>query len=270
MADVTVITPTRGRPQLLQRALASARNQRGVDVEHIVVVDECPASAELVESSGSGRVLYRERAERIGSAEQEPRPRRYERLSRMYNLALAEVTTPYVAFLDDDNEFLPDHLSTLKATIENHRTHAAYSWRLLVSTDGTPYTDRRFPWAPNPRAAKRIAAALAEKGVWEPGSNVLRDRAEEYTTGRFVNSTRFQRGDSFYMVDQNVWLVDTAVARRTPYPERFNAADWLDDTCPDDKWLEALLRSGTRMASSQRATVRYYLGGMSNQNAADH
>lgn len=42
--------------------------------------------------------------------------------------ALDAVRTEYVAFLDDDDYFYPQHLSTLYGLLREHEAHYAYSW----------------------------------------------------------------------------------------------------------------------------------------------
>lgn len=90
MPDITVLTPTiPGRGKLLARAVASVHRQHEQPMEHLIGLDH----------AGVGAVTMR-------------------------NDLLAKVVTPWVAFLDDDDEFLPEHLRVLRANAA--RFHADY------------------------------------------------------------------------------------------------------------------------------------------------
>jgi hypothetical protein len=44
----------------------------------------------------------------------------------------------------------------------------------------------------------------------------------------------------------------------------FSYQDWLDNLAEDDKLMEAILAAGILIGCTQRATLKYYLGGYSN------
>jgi glycosyltransferase involved in cell wall biosynthesis len=54
---------------------------------------------------------------------------------------LARVTTPYVAFLDDDDYFYPDHLETLYNAIKGQAADIVYSW-FDVEGGTDPFPDK--------------------------------------------------------------------------------------------------------------------------------
>ena len=62
--------------------------------------------------------------------------------------ALRRVTTPWVAFLDDDDLFMPQHLERLWQHAEETRCHYAYSWfeTLPAGADPFPVTHFTEPW----------------------------------------------------------------------------------------------------------------------------
>jgi hypothetical protein len=100
-AEVTVVIPTRDRPRQLRTALWSVAQQRG-GAPAVVVVDDGSAVAVDVPDAPGVRVVRHERSEGV---------------SRARNRGLAEVATPWVAFLDDDDVWLPDHLARVTAAI---------------------------------------------------------------------------------------------------------------------------------------------------------
>jgi hypothetical protein len=272
--SVTVITLTRSRPELARRAIASVRDQDyDNDIEHLVIIDECEESEVALRglTSSPGRGLFVVQATRPPS-EQGPSsstPRSvYGRMGRLINWGVAEARTRWISLLDDDNEFTPDHLRGLRDAARAAGTPAAHSHRTIHWADGSPYLLERFPWIADERASCAAYKNLRRRGVWKEGENVLRDRAGPMIGGRFVNSTIAEPSDPVLMVDHSTWFVDREVLLTHPLPETYSPEAVERNDCPDDCLLEALLRAGVRIVSSQRASVRYYLGGISNPDAA--
>lgn len=105
MPRVTVIIPTYNRPALLPRALASVAAQTFGDYDVIVVNDggEWPESLIPSISGHSVRLLHRSRGGPAAAR----------------NTALNSSDSEYVAYLDDDDEWQPDHLERLLALLKN-------------------------------------------------------------------------------------------------------------------------------------------------------
>jgi glycosyltransferase involved in cell wall biosynthesis len=266
---ITVVTLSRGRPQLLRRAIASVRAQDYPGpVEHLVVADDDPAAVAVagLAPPRPGREVtamsVRRPADEQGPAAS-GRASVYPRLARLLNVGIRAARRSWIAFLDDDNEFEPDHLSSLAACAAEQEVIAVHSGRQMTWPDGSPYLERIFPGAPDPAEGARIYRLMCERGGWVEGTNVLLDRVDAGQHG-FRNSTVLSSDDPVFLVDQNLWLIRAEVLRRIPVPEQFTAAEIARNTCPDDKLLEALVRNGTTIASTRRPTVRYYIGGISN------
>lgn len=117
---ITVVIPTiPPRGQLLQRAIASATSQTLPAAALSIAVD--------VERRGAWHTRKR---------------------------ALDAVRTEWTAFLDDDDEWLPDHLNVLNNHIVGHCADMAYSWfhTLPNGCDPFPKWFADAPWDPdNPR-----------------------------------------------------------------------------------------------------------------------
>jgi len=112
---VSVIVPTRNRPDWLRRALESVLAQTHPRVEVVVVNDG---------GDDVGAVLAPLRAR--GEIVAVHLPERRERsAARNAGLALARGT--YVAYLDDDDWYHPDHLATLVRALEADGAAVAYS-----------------------------------------------------------------------------------------------------------------------------------------------
>jgi glycosyltransferase involved in cell wall biosynthesis len=97
---VSVIIPTYKRPDVLERAIDSVLNQTYERIEVIVVDDNAPYTSSRVETElvmgkykGNGKVKYIQHPEnRNGSAAR--------------NTGISQANGKYIAFLDDDDEFL--------------------------------------------------------------------------------------------------------------------------------------------------------------------
>lgn len=95
---VSVVLPTVGRPQLLRRALASALTQTLREIEVIVIIDgPDPATNETLREVSDPRIRAIPLKRRAG-----PGPAR--------NVGFRAATAPWVALLDDDDEWLPEKL----------------------------------------------------------------------------------------------------------------------------------------------------------------
>ncbi len=95
---VSVVIPTRDRADLVGKAVGSALGQTLRDIEVIVVDDGSRDNTrEAVKSFGDPRVVYvRHRASRGGSAAR--------------NTGITSARGNYIAFLDSDDEWLPEKL----------------------------------------------------------------------------------------------------------------------------------------------------------------
>lgn len=105
---ISVITPTWQRHEaLLHGAIPAVANQTGVTVEHIVVSDGLDFELERL-VPGSVRYFelpFHDVKKHWGS------PAR--------NFGLAKARGDYIAYLDDDDDWEPDHLETMLAALES-------------------------------------------------------------------------------------------------------------------------------------------------------
>ncbi len=91
----------------------------------------------------------------------------------------------------------------------------------------------------------------------------LQDRVDP-DQATFRNSTVIDSGDPIFLVDQNLRLIDRRILLTLLVPEDFTPEEVDQNTCPNDKMLEVLVRNRLKVTSSRLPTVRYYLGGISN------
>jgi glycosyltransferase involved in cell wall biosynthesis len=269
--SIGVVTVTRGRPQVLRRAMASLyRQDYEGSIEHVIVLDEDPETAPIAAAAPTRpglRVRVHQVARPAAEVNEPPGDRRrvYPRLSRLFNAGVRASSADWIAFLDDDNEFEPHHLSSLIACARERGTEVAHSGRTMWRHDGAPYLDEAWHTVADPREAARIYDLMCELGVRVRGTNILLDRVDPVPPGApFHTSSVLRPGDPVALVDQSVWLVRRTLLLRLPIPETFTEAEHAANTAPDDKLLRTLLDHGVPIAATGLPTVRYYLGGVSN------
>lgn len=265
---ITVVTVTREHPELLHRAIQSVDAQHCTNpIEHLIVVDDDDSTLRALELCATPR------AGRSRAIHLERRPPGddplafYPRLARLFNRGVELARGQWIAFLDDDNVFAPDHLSSLIEHAQRTGVRAVHSGRTMHWPDGSPYLEQLFPHARSPKEARRIYNLLCDRGVWIRGSNVVLDRADPHQTG-YCNSTVMADDDPVMLVDQNVWLIERRLLLELPIPIEFSPADIAAGTAPDDKLIELLLRNSVAIETTRRPTVQYYLGGQSNRHNA--
>jgi hypothetical protein len=179
-------------------------------------------------------------------------------LSRLRNHAVALAETPWIAFLDDDNEYESFHIRRLIEHAWRSGGEAVHSHRRLFHLDGRPYLDACWPWARSRHAGEQRWRELVDLGLLEPGSNIMRDRADVRPAPHRVME-----------IDTNVWLIRADLLRRLPIPDRYHHTDWDMILVEDDKMLENFIAHGVLPVSNDVVSVRYYLGGYSNNLTAD-
>jgi glycosyltransferase involved in cell wall biosynthesis len=112
---VSVIVPTYNRPDRLEETLRSVLGQTMQDFE-IIVVNDCgvDVSPVIARLNSQAEIFYHQHPVNRG-------------LSAARNTALRHARGQYIAFLDDDDIFLPDHLETLVNFLESSGNKAAYT-----------------------------------------------------------------------------------------------------------------------------------------------
>ena len=197
-ALVTAVVPTHGRPDFLERALRSVVAQTWPSIE-IVVVDD----------NGRGTARQRETAAVVAAFDAGARTLRYlvnetnggGGFAR--NAGVAAAGGEFLAFLDDDDEWLPRFVERGVRTLEDEAADVVYCDCLVVD-DGRRERARHEV---NVKHAGDVRAALT--GGWCPSSTslfVLRRGAVDAVDGPFDPAlASFQ--------DYDCWLGLSAHAR---------------------------------------------------------
>src|SRR5271154_5116163 len=105
MSMISVIVPTAHRPQLLMRAVTSVLAQSMSDLEVVVVVDApiCLETTQLLSGIADRRLRFIQNPRSLGSA-------------GARNVGIKAARGEWIAFLDDDDEWLKDKLELQLAT----------------------------------------------------------------------------------------------------------------------------------------------------------
>ena len=130
---VSVITATTGNARLAD-CIESVRNQTYKNIEHVVVVDgrsrwesvsEILDALEFPNGSNEHVIVL-------------PHPTGLNRFNghRIYGGCSFLASGDYIAWLDDDNEFTPNHIESLVRITEEKNLDWAYSLRQIVDSEG--------------------------------------------------------------------------------------------------------------------------------------
>lgn len=123
---VTVITPTIGSPKL-KDAIESVAKQT-YKCKHLIVIDGPEYFDVAMKNATSGNAQFICSPENTGANGFNGQ--------RIYAAYPHLVNSDYIAFLDEDNWFEPDHIETLVKTIESKDLDFAYSLRKIHSPTG--------------------------------------------------------------------------------------------------------------------------------------
>jgi len=189
-AEVTVVIPTRNRPNLVQRSISSALTQ-GDTYTSVIVVDDGSDEhvTELMSRMASSRIRVVRHANNRG-------------VSEARNAGLDLVETPWIAFLDDDDYWAPNKLQLqLEALRRTPGTGWACGGAVHVDAESHPMYWRRPPAA---RDALDMLSRIG--GIPGGGSGVLA-------------STRLAREVGGFDLDLSIladWDFYFRLARRSP------------------------------------------------------
>jgi glycosyltransferase involved in cell wall biosynthesis len=104
---ISVIIPTYNRPKLLSRAIQSVLTQDVENFEVIVINDSGYDVVDIIKKLDDDRIVYKQHSENRGLAEAR-------------NTGLKYAKGKYITYLDDDDLYYENHLSTLASFLENN------------------------------------------------------------------------------------------------------------------------------------------------------
>ena len=135
---VSVIVPTHNRPDLLKEAIQSILDQTFRNFE-IIVINDAGQDAEGVVKGMDSSIVYLRHKQNLG-------------LAAARNTGIRAAKGKYIAYLDDDDIFYPDHLQTLVDFLEGNDYSVAYTdayraYQTLQSDSSYVITERDVPYS---------------------------------------------------------------------------------------------------------------------------
>ncbi len=260
---VSVVTVTKDREESLVRCAESVAAQDYFGpIEHVIVVDD-----RYLADATLAKLRVRGRGVRVTSVRTSENIEEFQsfftvsRIGYLRNRAITLCRGEYVAYLDDDNTYLPEHISTLVDLLERDETASiAYSWRYLLQANGDPYEEPRYPWTPwsrlatdNDRFALHIHQELLRTGIRVAGDHIQRD------------AVIAADGEPVHTVDTSELLVRRQVHSNHRWVTRFTWREMTGDYSDDYAFVKQCHEAGLRFVCSRRPTVNYYLDGVSNR-----
>jgi glycosyltransferase involved in cell wall biosynthesis len=259
LPTVSVITPTRSRTEKLLRAARSVVRQDypGL-IEHVIVGDNHPTleefSSEIIQINPDASVFNLHNEHEYRTTDGLIAIYTPSRASYARNYGILHATGQYIAQLDDDNEFEPEHISSLVAVLEaDPKIGVAYSGRKLVLPDESPYLEERYPWeTDNEEIARYLYRDFVRKGIFVRGSNIVWDMVVA------------PDGEAVLTVDTSEILVRREIHNRFLFSTRYSTRSMMQHHTEDYDLVRRIYEAGVCIKSSGKATLRYYLGGYSN------
>ena len=125
---ISIVTATYNRSSVLRYALASVRRSTRADWEHLVIGDGCTDdTADVVAEAADPRVRFHNLPANFGEQ------------SAANNKGFELARGRYVAYLNHDDLWFPDHLETLVTAIEGTGADLAYTPVLVLAPDQRNY-----------------------------------------------------------------------------------------------------------------------------------
>lgn len=238
---ITVITVTKNRPNLLERAINTVKKQTYSNIKHLIIIDDCPSTLEMLESkyNDDNKVVW-EYHKRETSDKSGPNV-----LAKLRTNAIHRIGEGWFSFLDDDNEFYPEHIKKLYDFAIENNCSAVHSNREVMYKDGTPYLKEEWPWGRTLDKKIETYNYMLNAGVVERGSNIWRDKFG-------------------YTVDTNVWLLRAELFNNKEIQREYTDDDYEECRPEDEKMMELLINNNVKVMCNNEVTVKYYLGGYSN------
>lgn len=197
MSRVSVIIPTRGRPQIVGNAIASALNQTYRDLEVIVVIDgPDPPTLEALQAYAEPNLKIVSNLVNLGLAETR-------------NVGVRHASGEWIAFLDDDDEWLPSKIERQIALAEQ-----AQSDRVIVGCrylEKTAMLERVVPTVLPYMPQDMSEYIYCERGFLQP-STLL-------TSKKLLETVPFTKGLAIEDTDWLLRAVQDAGARVIVHPE---------------------------------------------------
>jgi glycosyltransferase involved in cell wall biosynthesis len=120
---VSVIIPTKDRPEMLTQAIQSVLNQTFTELE-IIIVNDGGVDVQSVISrlNTKGNIVYKKHDRALDR-------------SAARNTGIRAACGKYIAYLDDDDNYYPNHIETLVKFLENSEYKIAYTDAVMAQQE---------------------------------------------------------------------------------------------------------------------------------------
>jgi glycosyltransferase involved in cell wall biosynthesis len=172
---ISVVIPTAGRPVLVARAVRSALQQTYNNFEVIVVIDGDDQSLAVLESMSQPRLRLLRLQQQCGG-------------SRARNEGVRAANGEWVAFLDDDDEWLPEKLQKQIAVAQiSTASDPIVSCKVMART-----RSGEFVW-PRKLPSEPLSEYLLARDSWGQGEGLMQT-STLLTTRRLLLKVGFEDG----------------------------------------------------------------------------
>jgi glycosyltransferase involved in cell wall biosynthesis len=191
---VSLIITTYKRPLLLKRALESVAHQTLQPAQILVVDDFSQDNTSEVVAAFQDRlpVEFHAMPENIGR----------HTFTKSVGVTLSK--QPFIAYLDDDNEWMPEHLALAMATLHESQTQLVYTEMEYIMDFHDPSFSSELPDGKRACRAWDPEVMIQGKENWVDSSCIVhtREAAEllKAKTGYYWNKDRLRFGDWDFMV----------------------------------------------------------------------
>lgn len=233
----SVIVATHNRSNVLAYAIRSVLAQTRADFELLVIGDGCTDdTAAVVAGFGDPRLRYENLDPRVGDQ------------SGPTNRGFALARGRYLALLNHDDLWFPDHLARAGAALERGDADLVFPLQLELDPDGRWRMNSVFPHGFDPLLHPNASAwVLRRELAGRTGSLVHRDETYSYPTRHWLIRA-WRAGARLAAVPAATVVVISATTRRNTYrdrPEREHAAVWaamtgdpgFREACLVDAWM---------------------------------
>lgn len=250
--SVSVIILTKDRKEKLLRAINSVLKQDFKDdIEILLIGDSC----DYLESIGHLKLPKNITLKKYNIILDKSTFKNtvVQRVSTLRNMALKLASKNCISFLDDDNAWEINHLSTLMDTMQFYQCKATYSWRQLFRNNGKPWIPTTWPWKGSDFPQKKLLEIYKTLGMLDSKSNILKDQFQAI----------YNRRD-FATIDMGAWLFKKEIFQVLSFQTEYSAEEVKCSVTEDDILLKDLKKFNFLVYPSQKATLKYHLGGYSN------
>ena len=195
---VSVVVPTYGRRALLKAAVRSALAQDYVNLEVLVVADHDPAFGAIVDDlAGDARVHLHNLEHNHGAGGAVPR-----------NHALQVASGDYIAYLDDDNEWEPEHVSSIYEAMR--ASGAAFGFSSMQADGADLYFSRPELQGIDTSCVVHRRELIRTHGGWK-------DRADDYTHDWELFSRWVEAGETWVCTRRPTLRYGTIANGQAPF-----------------------------------------------------